>query len=570
MAKASTKITPSFVTEIPIMVSVADESVLLSRLEAGRQMYNACLGEAMRRVDLIRQSKDFNLARSLKRSNPERQVLFKRARERYEFSDYAIQAYGTRIRHSWIGEHIDAHTGQKIATRAFNATEKVLFGQAKRVRFKGLNQMDSVESKSNAAGIRWKGERVEWSGLKLPALITSNDPVILHGLNSKVKYVRLVRRKINGRNRFYAQLVCQGKPFIKPRNTLGKGDVGIDVGPSTIAVVSDSASHLKEFASELEFETKLVRKLQRKMERSRRATNPGNYKSNGTVKKGKKRWNSSKSYLKTRNSFANLERKLAAHRKGLHGELVNDILRTGDVFKLEKLSYRAFQKLFGKSVGKRAPGMFVSHLRSKAGRAGGQVVEIPTHSTKLSQTCQCGRVKKKALKERVHSCECGVVAQRDLYSALLAKHIEPDTFVLQVSQLIKDWHSAELRLWAAWRAATDTQRATGRILPSSFGRCPEVEFFATEVSTEVSKSQDAVPVRREPGKGYFARSSSDSREPASFSYAESQKYPPVPFSAERTIAFVRDRFDINLDYLTDARIVQHSLKSGCFSHCKVH
>jgi hypothetical protein len=120
--------------------------------------------------------------------------------------------------------------------------------------------------------------------------------------------------------------------------------------------------------------------------------------------------------------------------------------------------------------------MFVSHLKSKAERAGGQVVEIPTHSTKLSQTCQCGRVKKKTLKERVHRCECGVVAQRDLYSALLAKHIEPDTFVLQVSQLLDDWQSVELRLQAAWRTATECNKsATGKVIPSSFGRCPKAE-----------------------------------------------------------------------------------------------
>jgi putative transposase len=210
------------------------------------------------------------------------------------------------------------------------------------------------------------------------------------------------------------------------------------------------------------------------MERSRRATNPNNYNPNGTVKKGCKKWNNSKTYLKICSAKANLERKLAAQRKSLHGELVNTILRTGDTIKLEKLSYKAFQKLFGKSVGKRAPGMFVSHLKSKAERAGGQVVEIPTHSTKLSQTCQCGRVAKKKLSERVHRCECGVVAQRDLYSAFLAKHIEPDTFVLQVSQLLVDWQSAELRLQAAWRTATEcNQLATGRVFPSSFGRCPE-------------------------------------------------------------------------------------------------
>jgi transposase len=443
--KSSSKTTSTFITELPLAVSPVQESVLLSRLEAARQMYNACLGEAMCRVKLIRQSKDFTWARTLKASNPERKVLFKRARERYDFCEYAIHSYSTHIRHSWIGDHIDSNTAQKLATRAFQAVEKVLFGKAKKVRFKGFNQMDSVEGKSNKSGIRWKGESVEWGGLQLRALITSHDPVILHGLNSKVKYVRLVRRKVSGRNRFYAQLVCEGKPFIKPKNTLGTGDVGIDMGPSTIAIVSNNQSHLRQFASELEFDAAQIRRLQRKMDRSRRANNLDNFNPNGTVKKGAKRWDSSKTYLKMRNSKANLERKLAAHRNSLHGELVNDILRTGDVFKLEKLSYKAFQKLFGKSVGKRAPGMFVSHLRSKAQRAGGQVVEIPTYSTKLSQTCQCGRVNKKTLKQRVHRCECGVIAQRDLYSAFLAKHIEPDTFVLQVSQLLDDWQSTELR-----------------------------------------------------------------------------------------------------------------------------
>jgi hypothetical protein len=145
--------------------------------------------------------------------------------------------------------------------------------------------------------------------------------------------------------------------------------------------------------------------------------------------------------------------------------------------------------------------MFVSHLKNKAERAGGQVVEIPTWNTKLSQTCQCGRVKKKTLKQRIHQCECGVQMQRDLYSALLAKHIEPDTFVLQVSQLKTFWQSAEQRLKAAWRTASENKPATGRVIPSSFGRCPEVEWVAAKVFGNTSKSQDAVVVTREPGRG---------------------------------------------------------------------
>lgn len=226
--KALTKTTPSFVTELSLVVSPVQEGVLLCRLEAARQLYNACLGEAIRRVRLIRQSKDFNRPRSLKPSNPERKVLFKKAREQYDFSEYGLHAYSTKLRQSWIGKHIDSNTTQKLATRAYKAVEKVLFGQAKSVRFKAANQMDSVEGKSNKSGIRWKGESVEWGGLQLKALISCNDPVILHGLNSKVKYVRLVRRKVSGKNRFYAQLICEGKPFIKPKNTLGTGVTGLD------------------------------------------------------------------------------------------------------------------------------------------------------------------------------------------------------------------------------------------------------------------------------------------------------------------------------------------------------
>ena len=134
--------------------------------------------------------------------------------------------------------------------------------------------------------------------------------------------------------------------------------------------------------------------------------------------------------------------------------MVNSILSEGDTLKLEKLSYKAFQKLYGWSVGKRAPGMFVSHLKRKAESAGGKVIEFPTYNTNLSQTCQCGRVEKKSLKQRFHKCECGVHAQRDLYSAFLAKCIDPETNVLQVNQVLDAWCSVELLLRAAWRAAT--------------------------------------------------------------------------------------------------------------------
>src|SRR5215467_16063540 len=74
------KRTPSFVCEVPLQVSPAQERTLLARLEAARQVYNACLGQARRRVRLVRESKAFQHTRTLSRDDPARKVLFREAR----------------------------------------------------------------------------------------------------------------------------------------------------------------------------------------------------------------------------------------------------------------------------------------------------------------------------------------------------------------------------------------------------------------------------------------------------------------------------------------------------------
>ena len=51
------KTTPSFIVELPLQVSDAERSILQARLDAARQIYNACLGESLRRLRLKRQSK---------------------------------------------------------------------------------------------------------------------------------------------------------------------------------------------------------------------------------------------------------------------------------------------------------------------------------------------------------------------------------------------------------------------------------------------------------------------------------------------------------------------------------
>ncbi|MBC8234760.1 transposase [bacterium] len=249
------------------------------------------------------------------------------------------------------------------------------------------------------------------------------------------------------------------------KNEAPDNTVGLDIGPSTIAYVSNNNVHLEQFCNELKNKQKEIRRLQRKLERQRRANNPQNYNFDGTIKQGKKTWHESTRYKKTKRKLAELQRKLAAHRKTLHGNLANRILRQGKHIKTEKLSYRAFQKNFGKSVKNRAPGMFMEILRRKAENAGGSVDEFSTKTTKLSQYChKCGKYTKKPLSQRVHTC-CNLNIQRDIYSAFLAVSVVENQ--MDTADVKQRWRSMEAILQRA--VSGFKQVANVRHLPSSFG-----------------------------------------------------------------------------------------------------
>jgi hypothetical protein len=51
--------TPSFVVHLRLIPSSADERALCKALGAGRMLYNACLGEALRRLQLMSESKAY-------------------------------------------------------------------------------------------------------------------------------------------------------------------------------------------------------------------------------------------------------------------------------------------------------------------------------------------------------------------------------------------------------------------------------------------------------------------------------------------------------------------------------
>lgn len=469
------KTTPSFITEIPLIVDSKQEKELLSRFQAARQLYNACLNEVMVRMELVRKKEQYKAAKKIsKDEKKKRSDAFALARKAYRYTDYDLQAYATLVsnKSKWIAEKIDSNTQQKLATRAFNASEKVLFGRAKKVRYKVSNRFKSVEGKTNKQGIRWVNNQLIWGKLKINAIIEVDNPVLQHGLNSPVKYVRLLWREINGKRRWYAQLINEGLPYQKAQNFISDGEIGLDLNICNIAFVSDNHAGLLPFAQNVPTMQREIAVLQRKMERSKRANNPENYHPDfegrkgrktvtrkGKVNKGANKWKNSKSYKKTAMTKRELERRKSAYAKSQNRRVVNEILRHGKHIKTENISVKAWQKRYGKAIAAKSPGFVQSELKRKAVSAGGSFTKFSCQKTALSQTHLTGERIKKLLSERVHYDKTGVVMHRDLFSAYLARFVNQDKFSLQ--DAVNQYPGSEPILMEAWERFKETANRVG-------------------------------------------------------------------------------------------------------------
>ncbi len=483
--------TPTFLLQLPLRVDWSQQHRLRAHLEVARCLYNALLGEANQRLRRMRHDPAWEEARALPRTNQQgRTQAFAALRKQYRFSEYELHEHVKVARVSWIADHIESTMAQTLATRAYQAVNRVCAGKAKRVRFRSSGRgLDSVEGKRNDVGLRFvldpgvgDGGFLLWNKEVIPAIIDWRDPVVQHGLRHKIKYVRLVRRKASSAhaqgadcdgNCYFVQLVLEGHAFVKPKHAQQGSDiVGLDLGPSTLAIVPrEGKADLLTFCEELAPNARKKRRMLRKMERQRRANNPENYDERGRIKKHgntRLRWRESKRYQETRRQHANIERRLAAHRKSLHGKLAHTIAQMGTTIHLEKTSFKGWQKQYGRSIGLRAPGLFVAHLRRLVAKTGGTLSEVSAFKTKLSQYCHhCGRYAKKPRSQRWHTCECGLgPVQRDLYSAFLLAHLEPEQIIPSVTQHV--WEGAEPRLRAVMEGLQ--QRANeGQHVPRSMG-----------------------------------------------------------------------------------------------------
>lgn len=322
-----------------------------------------------------------------------------------------------------------------------------------------------------------KGDlRIVYNKHEFPVVLrNSNTPTGRYqqeALKCGVKFCRITRKWVRNKWKYYAQLVLEGYPPVKcdgngvMKHPVNQGRVGLDIGTQTLAISGNDICDLRVLAPSARAQAKSlvneIARTQRAMDRSRRATNPKYYNSNGTIKrlkrqhghKQKRNWKYSRHYYRLRAKLRDLNRRLADIRKMEHNMLANELLQHGNEFIVEDMNYKALQKRsketkinaktgrahtkkrLGKSLSRCAPAKFITILTNKAVRNGGSVIKVDTFETKASQFDHTDEsYTKKKLSERMAHLSSGEVVQRDLYSAFLLAHINTETLKYDTESL---------------------------------------------------------------------------------------------------------------------------------------
>jgi hypothetical protein len=250
------KPTPTFLLELPLQVSSSQAKRLRAHLEAARQFYNAVLSQGQQRLRHMRADSGGPAARAIPRTQKlERKRAFGELRRQYGFSEYALHDAAKGLNCCWIAEHVDAVVAQTLATRAYRALNRVCLGRARRVRIRRRSRgIGSLENKRHDTGLRFVLQPPEqgnagyllWQDDQILALIDWKDPVVTYGLAHPIKYVRLIVRQASSPRargadragqRYCVQLALSGVPYQKPKHPVGSDTVGLDLGPSTLAIV---------------------------------------------------------------------------------------------------------------------------------------------------------------------------------------------------------------------------------------------------------------------------------------------------------------------------------------------
>ena len=287
-----------------------------------------------------------------------------------------------------------SHTAKQKVLKRLDKAYKAFFARVKRgdkagfPRFKASARFNTAEF-TYGDGLRLQGNRLRVVGIPAGVKVRWHRQL---PEGAKIKAATLSRR--DGKWFVSLQFECNDVLPVVPDSL-----VGIDLGLSNFIATSDGETlALPQFTKD---NAQRLRKAQRRLSRR---------------KKGSKGWKAAKA------SIRKVHRSIAGEREKFIHTTSKRLVAQHDGIVLEDLNIKGLSRgMLAKSVHNAAWSKFVHCLSYKAENAGKTIEFVNPAYT--SQTCSaCGSIQPKTLSERMHSCECGLVLDRDVNAAVNILH----------------------------------------------------------------------------------------------------------------------------------------------------
>lgn len=461
------------VITIPIEINSAQNDTLNRVFEQARQLYNAIQQKMISHYKYITSSKAYQEAdnKGKKKIILNYTLPFKMARGGYADKKVFAKLGGFACLSTKLGKYyplLNSVQCQMIGEHCYDAWDKMLNGfggqKGKKVHLKNENDTMSLPTKMSGGyliGLKFNEDyralfmkigNQQYNGNKTLCCPlrwgrTEYDLYTIDAVKrGKYTNASIVRKKVRNKMYYELHLTMKDSPYNKMR-TLGQGNVGIDIGTSTVTAYGPELKMEVLSFDEQNKYAKRLKQLQRLMDRSRRSTNPENFNEDGTIRKPSNgsvlTWVKSKKYKQYEAEYAEIYRKLTIKRKLHHNLLANSMLCLGDTFNIEKNNIKAMakrkketkintktgkcysKKRYGSTINTNAPSEFLTIFKNKAIALGATVNDIPAQMAASQFDFSAQDFIKHDVSERNITLSNGDKHTRDGIAAFNLKHCNP-------------------------------------------------------------------------------------------------------------------------------------------------
>ena len=371
------------------------------------------------------------------------------------FNKYSLQKFAHKIA-AKLESPLPYDVVTNVSDEAWKALSKYFKGESKKLRRRSVKGQSTLWSKRPSSPFAI----IDDSFLHVKELLVkiaesqsrSKDEWLEQAMALPTNRLGIKRETIAGKTVHSLLVEKVGKP---PKRSEGdslvakSGKVLLDPGPSVLFEMSRDEDDKMIFRSYelcrgVDFRECEKAKIQEKMSRSLRKSNPQCFDDDGAVIKGSRFENKSHAYEKYKTELGEINFEIALQREESHDRLANLILSHGNHVVVDKTRWKALsarskeskckhdngriisKSRYGKSIGKRAPGSLLAKIEERTLWAGGDYVEIDPLLAKTSQYDHfTGEWKKIGLDVRWKKLGSKYWVQRDCYALFYMDHLLP-------------------------------------------------------------------------------------------------------------------------------------------------